>query len=226
MSDFSCAGRALIEARIIIPEQGGLRAWVEVDGESAIGGQVKLVLAGGMSFSCTVTSGGTSDTRVLATLSQGMGTLATAEIEGQHFVEATPRTIVENIVAHTAENAADREKLNPVMPAVCDLPIARWMRMRSTADDALNQLASYLRLGWWFDADGQIRIGELTYPTVAPDIDVFPLDSPEWKRLEFASDDVTVMPRSSVATEYGTYRAKELRYYLAKGKWRGTLYYA
>lgn len=225
--EFSCAGRALIDMRLVWPDAGGWRvSSMEVDGETAISGLVDLELAGGTVLKGRVSTGGVSDTRVLANLAPGKGLLAFVEIPGQHFFEATPRTIVENIISATAPNPFDRELLNPSMPPLCDRPIARWMRIGTTADDALTQLMRYLGLAWWFDPDGQVRIGELTYPEVRPEsLDVLPLDSPEWGRLDFATDDETIMPRTTVVTDYGSYRVKEVRYYLSEGRWRGTIYY-
>jgi hypothetical protein len=226
--DFSCAGRALIALRLGLPEFGAWKASsVEVDGDDPISGQVDLELAGGVVLKGTVVSGGASDTRVLANIRPGRGLLTVTEIPGQHFFEATPRTIAENIVAHTANDPTLRETINAAMPAICDEPIARWMRLKTTADDALSQLVRYLGLAWWFDPDGQIRIGELEYPEVRPSsIDIFPHDNPEWTRLDFATDDETIMPRTTVVTEYGSYRVKEVRYYLHENRWRGTLDYA
>jgi len=220
VAEFALDNRALIEARVQIPQTGLARAWTEIDGETAISGLVSLELAGGTAFQGAVISGGVSDTRVLANWVQGQGKLASTRISGQHFFEPTPRDIIENIITLAGE------VLNPEMPPICDKPLARWMRFAETADAALSAIVGYLGLAWWADLDGKIRVGTPDYPEVRPDIDVFPLDSPEWKRLDFASDEYTVLPRSTVVTEYGNYRVTEVRYYLHNNKLRGTFYYA
>lgn len=213
---FTCDGRALIETSLYIPEAGAYRARVEVDGQTAITGQVDLELPG-VTFKCTVRAGGDSDTRIVATLAPGKGTLP-ADIGGQSYFEATPRTILRDTVG--------AETLNADLPEIADQPIARWVRIAGPADDAVSRLAKYLGLSWWFEPDGTIKIGTIAYPETTPDIDIFPHDSPEWKRLNFASDEVIVMPRTTVNTDYGSYRVTEVRYWLRRGLWRGTLYYA
>ena len=217
MSDYSCGGRALIEARVTIPEQGAIRAEVEVDGETAISGEVDLVLTGGVAYRCTVMAGGVSDTRVLAVLTSGKGTLGDV-VPGQHFYQSAPRTII--------QSGLNGELLNPVMPSIADQPIARWMRIEQPGDAALAQLAAYLGLGWWFDPDGQIRLGQIEYPEVTlSGLDVLPLDQPQRKRFDFGNDETLMQPRTSVGTAYGTYRITEVRYWLSQGRWRGTAYY-
>jgi hypothetical protein len=219
MPAFSLGSRALIEVRVIIPEQGIARAWTEIDGETAISGQQVLELAGGTTFAGTIIAGGASDTRILANWAQGLGLLASVPSPGQHYFEATPRSILKSIITDAGE------VLNPDLPPICDQPIDRWMRLADTPDVQLGFITKFLNLTWWLDPDGRVRVGVLDYPEVTPGIDVFPLDSPEWKRLDFASDDVTIMPRTSVVTDYGIYKVSEVRYTLSKGRWRGTFYY-
>jgi hypothetical protein len=229
MSEFTCAGRALIDGRIIWPESGGWKATsLEVDGDTAISGAVQLELAGGVTLSGTVVSGGVSDTRVLANILPGKGLLSRVTVPGQHFVEPTPRSIIENILSHTADDPTGQmqEQLNPTLPPICDQPLARWMRIQTTADDALNQIVSFIGLDWWFDLDGRIVVGEIVYLPVTPStLDVLPHDHPEQGRLVFGTDDETIQPRTTVVTEYGSYQCTEVRYVLSNGKWRGILYY-
>jgi len=112
------------------------------------------------------------------------------------------------------------------MPSIADQPIARWMRIEQPGDAALAQLATYLGLGWWFDPDGQIRLGQIEYPEVTlSGLDVLPLDQPQRKRFDFGNDETLMQPRTSVVTAYGTYRITEVRYWLSQGRWRGTAYY-
>lgn len=226
MSEFSLGSRALIESRIIIPQSGIARCWTEIDGETAISGQQVLELAGGTTFAGTIISGGASDTRILANWAQGLGRLASVVVPGQHFFEATPRSIFESILIDAGElTPSGAPALNPEMPSICDEPIDRWMRLASTGDVQLGLITGFLELTWWLDFDGRVHIGTLEYPETKPDIDVMPLDSPEWHRLDFASDDVTIMPRTSVVTDYGTYKVSEVRYTLSDGHFRGTFYY-
>ncbi len=213
---FLCGGRPLIECRLYLPQDGAFRARVEVDGTTAIAGQVDLELPG-TTFKCTVRRGGATGSRVLAVLSSGMGTL-TAPVGGQAFYEATPRSILQQTIGI--------ETLNAELPQIADEPIARWVRIAGPADEAVSQLASYLGLSWWFDPDGTIKLGALSYPPSSVTIDVLPNDNPEWGRLMFASEEATVLPRTTITTDYGSYAVTEVRYSLSEGIWRGILYYA
>lgn len=213
---FLCAGRPLIECGLYVAHDGAYRARVEVDGTTEISGQVDLELPG-VTYKCTVKRGGATGSRVLAVLSPGMGTLTTS-IGGQSFYEASPRTILQQTIG--------LETLNAELPAILDEPIARWVRAAGPADEAVSILAKYLGLGWWFEPDGTIKLGELKYPPSSVTIDVLPNDNPEWGRLAFASEDGTVLPRTTVTTDYGSYAVTEVLYSLRNGIWRGVLYYA
>lgn len=227
MPEFSCGGRALIEMALYWPDTGSWRARVEVDGETALSGQVQLELTGGVVLTGTVKSGGVSDSRVQATLTAGRALLTSTIIPGQHFYDTTPRTIVDNIMANTSGGPLLREMVNQDLPGVFDQSIARWMRIRTTADEALTRLTNHFGLKWWFDPDGRIRIGTPEYPDVRlSTVDVLPHDDPEWSRLVFASDDEIVQPRTTLVTDYGSYPVREVRYYLSRGRLRGVLYHA
>lgn len=213
---FRCAGRPLIECRLYAAQDGAYRARVEVDGVTEIMGQVDLELPG-VTYKCTVKRGGATGSRVLAVLSPGMGTL-TAPIDGQSFFEASPRVILQQTIGS--------ESLNAELPQIADEPIARWVRLAGPADEAVSRLAAYLGLSWWFEPDGTIKLGEISYPPSSVSIDVLPNDNPEWGRLMFASEDGTVLPRTTVTTDYGSYAVTEVRYSLSNGIWRGVLNYA
>lgn len=213
---FLCGGRPLIECRLYLPQDGAFRARVEVDGTTEIAGQVDLELPG-VTFKCMVRRGGTTGSRVLAVLSPGMGTL-TAHVDGQAFYEATPRAILQQTIGV--------ESLNVELPEIVDEPIARWVRIAGPADVAVSLLARHLGLSWWFEPDGSVKLGALSYPPSSVTIDVLPNDNPEWGRLTFASEDATVLPRTTITTDYGSYAVTEVRYSLSEGIWRGVLYYA
>lgn len=218
-AEFTLGDRALIEGRLIWPESGAIRGSFEIDGEDPISGAVTLGLPG-VDIAVTIVSGGLSDTRVYANFNSGGGTLSQFPVEGQHLYQATPRTIFEQILNGSGET------LFPEMPAICDQAIAHWMRIATTADNALAQLVRHLGLAYWFEPDGRVRIGQIDYPEVTLDtLDVLPLDRPEWKRLDFADDDEIVQPRTTLVTDYGSYRVVEVRYYLARGIWRGEIFY-
>jgi hypothetical protein len=146
-----------------------------------------------------------------------MGTL-TAPVAGQAFYEAPPRAILQQTIGV--------ESLNAELPDIVDEPIARWVRIAGPADEAVSQLASYLGLTWWFEPDGTVKFGALSYPLSSTTIDVLPNDNPEWGRLVFASEEATVLPRTTITTDYGSYAVTEVRYSLSEGIWRGVLYYA
>lgn len=228
---FLCGGRPLIECRLYLPQDGAFRARVEVDGTTEITGQVDLELPG-VTFKCTVKRGGSTGSRVLAVLSPGMGTLA-APVGGQSFYEATPRAILQQTIGtglaadgEVTDQSGTLESLAADLPQIVDEPIARWVRIAGPADTAVSRLASYLGMSWWFEPDGTIKLGELAYPPSSVSIDVLPNDNPEWARLMFASEEDTVMPRTTITTDYGSYAVTEVRYSLSDGIWRGVLHYA
>lgn len=188
-------GRPLLSATITMPRVGAWHADVEVDGNTALEGPVRLIVSG-QEFRGTAVRSGALAGRVRARIVGGGGGLS-RELPARNYTSGpTVRAIVEDMLG-------DTEKLSPQSdPAVLSTVLPKWQRLAGLASHALVALADRVEATWRVLADGTVWIGRETWPEVNPQHDLIDED--------WVGGIITIAPRAPTLFPGVTFRGHRI----------------
>ena len=159
MSDYICRRPRVIEARVTIPERRGAiqaeRSKSTVRPRSRAKSIWRSRAAWPIAAPSWLAASAIPGCWPCADVGQGA---RWRYVPGQHFYQSAPRTII--------QSGLNGDCSDPVMPLrIADQPIGAMGAHRATPGDVARCAARHhLGLGWWFDPDGQIWLGQIEYP--------------------------------------------------------------
>lgn len=154
----------VISLRLSMPLAGAWTAEVEVDTGEPLAGAVVIAMgvddAAPVEFSGTVLESRAFEGRARAFIVGGRGGLR-RELPPRQYQLAPPRLVVSAILRESGEEAGELEGLD-------GLPLlARWVRARARAAEALNVVCRRAGVSWRVRRNGTIRVGVERWPAYA-----------------------------------------------------------
>ncbi|MDI1430227.1 hypothetical protein [Polyangium sorediatum] len=154
----------VISLRLSMPLAGAWTAEAEVDTAEPLSGSVVIAVgvedAATVEFSGTVLESRAFEGRARAFIVGGRGGLR-RELPPRQYQLAPPRLIVSAILREAGEEAGELEGLD-------GLPVlARWVRVRARAAEALNVVCRRAGVSWRVRRNGTILVGVETWPVYA-----------------------------------------------------------